>query len=117
VVDEVQVILDALVAGAAGGATAVAKDAVVQTGRGVGKSLVQAKDRLVELVRSRFRSDQGAIEDLGVYLRRPSEDNRAAVSGHLIDHGLDQDPEVVEAARLVVQIAGPSAVGGIKLSV
>lgn len=104
-------ILDALAAGAAGGATVLAKDAVVQTGKGMGRSLVDAKDRLVRLVRSRFLGDEDATDDLKVYLRRPTEDNRAAVTGHLIHHGLERDSEVLEAARLVVQIAGPSAVG------
>jgi len=114
--DAIHQILTAIAAGTAAGATALAKDSVVEASKSTGRALADAKTKLTELLRSRFAEDQDARADLDVFARRPSVENAEALTGHLVGHGIDRDTEVLEAAHQV-NVFTSAAFGDVATSV
>jgi hypothetical protein len=102
--DAVSAILGALAASGAAGVREGVKDVAKGTVTG-------ARDRLLKLLRQRFRNDPLADAKVSIYTAEPTPANAEALRGHLIAAGIDGDHEIVSVARELLQHAGPTAIG------
>lgn len=102
--DAVSAVLGAIAASAGAGAG----DAVKEMSKG---AVTGTRDRLVAAVRKRLVKDPVGDAKLTVYTAEPTPANGQALHGHLVDAGLDQDPEILTLARDLLHTAGPAALG------
>jgi hypothetical protein len=105
--DGVSVILGALAAGAEDSVKELAKGTVTGAAHAVG----QGRDRLVGMLRRGLRKDPLGDAKLTVYSVEPTPGNAEALRSHVIDGGLDRDPDILAAAHELLNAAGPSAIG------
>ena len=102
--DAVSAVLGAIAASAGAGAGDAVKDMTKA-------AITGTRDRLISAVRRRLKKDPVGDAKLTVYAAEPTPTNGSALQGHLVDAGLERDPQILTLARELIAAAGPAALG------
>jgi hypothetical protein len=102
--------IDTILVALGGAAVAGGLEAVKDTTKA---TITTAVAGFRDLIRGRLgdAGDHDGSAEVTIYTKRPTHEGEEAVRHAIANAGLDADPEIIYAARQVLQIIGPAAVG------